>query len=86
MSFLTIRGVSEEIRMKPTDHRSSECEPVVPGQHPGTFVEVAYLVARGFFWRRMMPASARKESFTASALRNTFATSASITTTFVPCA
>ena len=38
------------------------------------------------FCRRMMPARARNESFTVSALGNTFATSASSTTTFVPCA
>ncbi len=47
---------------------------------------MAYLVASAFLCRRMMPASARNESFTALALGNTFATSASSTTTFVPCA
>lgn len=36
------------------------------------------------FWRRMMPANARSESFTVSALEKNLATSGSNTTTFVP--
>ena len=42
--------------------------------------------ARTFSRSRMIPAKARNELFTALALGKTFATSASKTTTFVPCA